>query len=38
MNKAEYLGIDQEGLKSFDRKITAAVELINQDANKKIIL
>lgn len=38
MNKAEYLGIDQEGLKSFDRKITAAVALINQDTDKQIIL
>ncbi len=38
MDKAENLGVDVEGIKSFDRKIAEAIDLINQEADKKIIL
>lgn len=38
IDKAEQLGVDAEGLKSFDRKITEAIELINQEATTEITL
>lgn len=38
VEKAEDLGLETSGLKSFDRKITEAVELINQEANTEIAL
>lgn len=37
-DKAELLGIDTNGLKSFDRKITEALELLNQETNVAIDL
>jgi hypothetical protein len=33
LDKAENLGINPEGIKSIDRKITEAIELINQDVD-----
>lgn len=36
MDKAQNLGVDQEGLKSFDRKITEAMELLNLESNTEI--
>lgn len=38
IEKAEILGLDSSGLKSFDRKITEAIALINQEANSEINL
>lgn len=38
VEKAEFLGMETSGLKSFDRKISEAVELINQEANTEIAL
>lgn len=38
IDKAQSLEIDIDGLKSFDRKISEAIELINQEANTEITL
>lgn len=36
--KAQSLNIDTDGLKSFDRKITEAIELLKQETNTEILL